>query len=280
MRSRQWRLWGTLCACAVALGAVAQPAEPANRYTTHATLMGVGRSSLYDTYLSPSTYRGPVVSVMHESLRKTHWAGGRITTQGMADGSFSRATNRADNAHELAGMMGYAQGWHYNWTWRCGLRLAAGAQAHASLGMLYNNRNSNNPVQVKAAADIAAVLMAVYPFHIRRQTLAVRYQCSLPLVGVMFSPQYGQSYYEMSQGNYDHNVCATYPGNAPSMRHLLTLDFPIAGFTFRAGYLCDISQSTVNSIRSHIWNHSFMLGYVKHFTFVKRREARHKSFVL
>ncbi len=122
--------------------------------------------------------------------------------------------------------------------------------------------------------------MAVYPFHIRRVPFTVRYQASLPLTGVMFSPQYGQSYYEMSLGNYDHNVCFTHPGNAPSMRHLLTLDFPVAGFTFRTGYLCDIRQSRVNGLRSHIWNHSFMIGYVKHFNFIKRKESRHRPFVL
>ena len=115
---------------------------------------------------------------------------------------------------------------------------------------------------------------------IRKVPFTTRYQTSLPLVGAMFSPRYGQSYYEMSLGNYDRNVCFTYPGNAPCMRHFLTLDFPIAGFTFRAGYLCDIRQSRVNGLRSHIWNHSFMIGYVKHFSFVKRKEPQHRPFIL
>ena len=156
----------------------------------------------------------------------------------------------------------------------------AGGEVHAGLGAIYNNRNSNNPVQAKADIDIDASLMAVYPFHIRKVPFTARYQTSLPLIGAMFSPRYGQSYYEMSLGNYDHNVCFTYPGNAPSMRHFLTLDFPIAGFTFRAGYLCDIRQSRVNGLRSHIWNHTFMIGYVKHFSFVKRKEPQHRPFIL
>ena len=160
------------------------------------------------------------------------------------------------------------------------MRLIAGGEVHAGLGAIYNNRNSNNPVQAKADIDIDASLMAVYPFHIRKVPFTARYQTSLPLIGAMFSPRYGQSYYEMSLGNYDRNVCFTYPGNAPSMRHFLTLDFPIAGFTFRAGYLCDIRQSRVNGLRSHIWNHSFMIGYVKHFSFVKRKEPQHRPFIL
>ena len=253
---------------------------PENRYTTHATLFGAGRTSLYETYLSPSTYTGPHLSILHETLRKTHWLDGRITTQSILDGFFCYTSNRIGNSDELGGKINYSIGWHYNWVVGGRLRLMAGGEVHAGLGAIYNNRNSNNPVQAKADIDIDATLVAVYPFHIRKVPFTARYQTSLPLVGAMFSPRYGQSYYEMSLGNYDRNVCFTYPGNAPSMRHFLTLDFPIAGFTFRAGYLCDIRQSRVNGLRSHIWNHSFMIGYVKHFSFVKRKEPQHRPFIL
>ena len=63
----------------------------------------------------------------------------------------------------------------------------AGGEVHAGLGAIYNNRNSNNPVQAKADIDIDASLMAVYPFHIRKVPFTARYQTSLPLIGAMFS---------------------------------------------------------------------------------------------
>ena len=192
----------------------------------------------------------------------------------------SKQDNPAGNADEMGGKLNYAHGWHYNWTVGHGLRLMAGAEVHTGIGAIYNNRNSNNPVQAKAELDLGATVMAIYLFRIRKTPFTARYQASLPLLGGMFSPQYGQSYYEMSLGNYDHNVCFTHPGNAPSMRHFLTLDFPVAGLTFRAGYLCDIRQSRVNGLQSHIWNHSFMIGYVKHFSFVKRKEPQHRPFIL
>ena len=280
---RFWgRLLGAVCfgmgwgvsVCAQGIGGL-----PENRFTTHATLFGAGRSSLYETYLSPVTYTGPHVAFLHETLRKTHWLEGRVTTQSVVDGFFSYASNRSGNSNEMAGKLNYAIGWHYNWLLG-DLRLMAGGEVHAGLGAIYNTRNSNNPVQAKAELDLGASLMAIYPFYIRKVPFTVRYQATVPLVGGMFSPRYGQSYYEMSLGNYDRNVCFTHPVNAPSMRHFLTLDFPIAGFTFRAGYLCDIRQSRVNGLRSHIWNHSFMIGYVKHFGFVKRKESQHRPFIL
>lgn len=257
-----------------------EPPLPANRNTTHATLFGIGSCNLYDTYLSPTTYRGVQINMLHETLRKTHWLDGRITTQSIIEGFVATTSNRTENADEYAGKCNYNIGWHYNWLLWERLRIMVGGELHAGLGMIYNTRNSNNPVQAKAEADLDASVMAIYPFYIKRVPFTVRYQLSLPLLGGMFSPQYGQSYYEMSHSGYDHNVCFTYPWNAPSMRHFLTLDFPICGFTFRAGYLCDIRQSRVNGLKNHIWSHSFMLGYVKHFSLVKRKEPRHRSFVL
>lgn len=251
-----------------------------NRHTTHATLFGVGRSSTYDTYLSPTTYTGPCFNVLHESLRKTHWLNGRITTQSIFDGYFCLTSNNADNADEWGGKANYTVGWHYNWLLLGNrLRLMAGGEIHAGLGAIYNKRNTNNPVSAKADLDLNASVIAIYPFHIRKQPFTLRYQASLLIIGAMFSPNYGQSYYEMSLGNYDHNLCFTHTGNAPTTRHYLTIDFPIATFTFRAGYLCDIRQSKVNGLRTHQWNNTFMLGYVKHFSFVKRKTPAHNSFL-
>lgn len=253
---------------------------PPHRYTTHAMLFGAGLSNQYDTYLSPVEYRGPQLSFLRESLRRTHWADGKITVQGMLHGYVAYTENRAETANELAGNVGYSAGWHYNWTPLPGLRLMAGGQIGGQLGFLYNLRNSNNPAQARAAVDVAASGLALYTFRIRRQTLGLRYQLDIPLLGAMFSPNYGQSYYELfSLGHYDHNVCFTHPGNAPSFRQLLTMDFPIGGFTFRAGYLCDIRQSRVNGLRAHTYNHTFLFGYVKHFAFLKRKDKAAKHFI-
>ena len=269
-----------LAVCSLASMAQEKDTLPPNRYTTHGTLFGVGTSNLFDTYLSPVTYKGVHLSFLHETLRKTHWCEGRVSTQSIVDGFLCHTANQANTAKEWGGKVNYSAGWHYNWLIAQRLRLMLGGEIHAGLGIIYNTRNSNNPVQAKAEADLDLSFIAIYPFHIRKKPFTARYQLSAPMIGIMFSPQFGQSYYEMSQGNYDHNVCATHPFNAPSMRHFLTLDFPVAGFTFRAGYLCDIRQSHVNNIKSHVWNHSFMIGYVKHFGFTKRKESRHKSFIM
>lgn len=254
---------------------------PGNRYTTHATLIGAGRSNLLETYLSPLEYTGPQFTFLRETLRKTHWAEGRVSAQSLLGGYFSYTQNPAQNAEDMAGMIEYRAGWHYNWTLPFRLRLMAGGQIGAYAGFVYNTRNGNNPAQAKAGAELSASVAAIYPFRIRRVPFTVRYQCDMPVTGMMFSPAYGQAYYEIfSEGNYDHNVCFTHPGNAPTFRQLFTLDFPVKDYTFRVGYLCDIRQSHVNSLKSHTYNHSFLVGYVKHFQFIKRKDRQRDRLIM
>lgn len=100
--------------------------------------------------------------------------------------------------------------------------------------------------------------------------MVVRYQANLPFMGVMFSPEYGQSYYEIfSLGHGGRNVLFTSFHNAPSLRQMLTLDFPVGKTIMRAGYLCDIQQAKVNNLKSHFYSHNFMIGFVRNFHMIR-----------
>ncbi len=263
-----------------AASAITAAQENANRHTTNAILFGIGKSNLYDTYLSPFAYTGPHAAFLYETLRPTRWADGKVSVQTVFDGFGAYAASPAGNNREIGGMLNYSAGWHYNFNTACGLRIATGGSVHAGGGATYNLRNGNNPVQANARAYIAASAMAIYPLAIRNTQLHLRYQLTVPLAGAMFSPRYGQSYYEMSLGNYDHNVCFIYPGNAPSMQHFITVDLPIRKRTVRLGYRCDIFQSRVNGIDAHTWNHTFFIGYVRHLRIFSAKEAQKQPFIM
>lgn len=243
----------------------------AQRDTQHATTFGIGKTSHLDTYLSPLEYQGPELLVMSEKLRCLKH-NSHITYQTSTLGRISSADSPTGHGGEFGGDIQYASAWMY--TWRdCGLQglhIHAGGQIQGSIGFLYNTRNGNNPAQAYLSADLTIKALATYDLHIRKQTLTLRYQPSVPLIGAMFSPNYGQSYYEIfSLGDYDHNVCFKYPGNGFCLDQQLSVDLPIRHATLRLGYLNTIRQATPNQLKQHHISHAFMIGYVRNLT-IKR----------
>ena len=252
-------------------------------------LFGVGGVHQLDSYLSPLEYHGPQFHFMHETLRPTHLADSTVTFQTPVQGDFAYTKNKPERARALGGNISFDAAWHFHLInpqssdhplgpkgrltlQESSFRLLLGPQMGTNMGFLYNTRNGNNPAQALVSVRLSASAMAIYDFRLWRQPLCARYQLDVPLLGLMFSPGYGQSYYEIfSLGHYDHNICVTHPFNAFSSRHLLSVEIPLRPFTLRAGYLCDIRQSHVNDIRHHSYTHAFMIGWVRYLTFLHQR---------
>ncbi len=229
-------------------------------------MVGVGHSSQLDTYLSPLEYKGTHLNLLRETMRQTRWADNRLYFHQLLDGAISMTKSPAENANDLGGRIGYDAGWLYHWQAMSHLCLQGGGLAGVDFGGLYNNRNGNNPVQVRGNLDLSASVGAVWDFRLLKKTCTLQYKADLPIIGGMFSPQYGQSYYEIYQGDNSHNVCFTYPGNALSLRQRVMLDIALGKASLRIGYLNDVRQSHVNEIKAHDICHSFLIGYVKRFS--------------
>lgn len=246
--------------------------EP-DRVVSRAYLLGLGHVNLLDTYLSPLSYQGAQLSFLGERSHATRIAGGKVGFQSLFQAIGCYALSPVQNGTTMGGFLMSRTGLHYRWQPVAGLRLFAGGNLNFTGGGLYNLRNGNNPAQAKLQLDVAASLAASWSFRIGRQLLALRGQVDMLLAGLMFSPNYGQSYYELfSLGNYDHNVCFVYPGNAPTFRQMLTFDVPIHRATLRLGYVSEIEQSRVNGLKNHRYSHSFMIGFVRDLHFLSRKK--------
>ncbi len=242
---------------------------------THSYMIGVGSSHQLDTYLSHLNYTGYQVSLLRETLRMTRLAKGRVSFQTLWQGTFSQTQNISKTSTDWGGHVGYDALWHYSWTPVRGLRLMAGGGVGVDAGVLYNSRGGNNPAQGRVNVDLSASVMAIYRLRLWGTQLGLRYQANMPVVGVLFAPQFGQSYYEMSEGHFNGNVCFSHPGNAFSWWQQFTVDVPIGKtVTLRAGYLCDIRQSHVHGIKVHDRSHSFVIGFVTHFRNLRRTEYK------
>lgn len=242
----------------------------AQRYVMRSTLFGAGHSNVFETYLSPLEYTGPEVRFVHESMRMTRIMGGKVSGQSLFQISASSNENLSKTAEMYAGLVNWSYALHYQFRLNDRLKILFGPMLDLNGGVVYNRRNSNNPAQAKAYGGLGASGMVVYKFRIARYPLTVRYQANLPLAGVMFSPEYGESYYEIfSLGNGGKNVLFTSLHNNPSLRQMLTLDFPVGNTILRAGYVCDIQQAKVNNLKSHAYSHDFMIGFVRNVYLLK-----------
>ena len=244
----------------------------ATRLVTRSLMVGGGYSNVLETYLTPLEYTGGGVRVVLENMRNTRWMHGKLRAQHLFQINYSYTHNTSGNAHIHYGLASYSYSLFREFALSPGLKLLAGPTADVNAGVVYNLRNSNNPAQAKAYGRLGATGMLIYRFRVKGRPFAARYQASLPLLGVAFSPEYGESYYEIfSLGNGSGTVLFTSLHNNPSLRQMLTLDFPLGKAIVRFGYICDIQQSKLNSLKSHAYSHDFMLGYVRNIYIMNSR---------
>jgi hypothetical protein len=233
--------------------------EEGKMYSTNkATMIGVGSSNLYDTYLSPLQYRGLSLHLLNERMKKTNWFRGGFSTQQFIELELASADNTAGNASEYFFLLGYSWGGHYDILKTNKFRLALGGAWHINAGALYNQRNTNNPVSAKAYTNLHLSAIAFYTW----KSMTFRGQLDTPLLGVLFSPEYGQSYYEISLGNSIKTINFASLHNQRALRAYFTVDIPISRVSLRIGYLGSFYQTKVNYLQAHNYSSSFIIGLV------------------
>ncbi|WP_087251670.1 DUF3316 domain-containing protein [Bacteroides sp. An19] len=242
----------------------AQDSLQATRHVMRSVMIGAGHNNTFETYLSPLEYEGPEVRFAYETMRMTRLMDGNVSAQNLFQLHASYTENISQTNHTYGGLVNWSYALHYQFRPAKGLKILFGPMLDLNAGVVYNRRNSNNPAQAKAYGGLGASGMLMYRFRIKNYPLTVRWQANLPLLGVMFSPEFGESYYEIfSLGNGGRNVVFTSLHNNPSLRQLLTLDFPVGNTVMRVGYVCDLQQAKVNNLKSHTYSHDFMIGVVR-----------------
>lgn len=251
------------CVSMTAKGQESDKPEGQGTRVSRSTLFSVGSMNRLDTYLSPLEYKGTDVRFVSSVLRerKCRW-----DIQFTHEGEFDYTSNPADNADALAAHYDFAFSLMRRWELMDGrLVLRGGGMTDLMLGFAYNMHNtSNNPAQGYASLAIGGAGSAAYTFNLWNRAFTVGYEARVPLVGLMFSPNYGQSYYEIfSRGDYDHNVVVTSVAT-PSIRQMLTVSTAIGKRTLLTlGYLGDVRQAKPNNIKQHTYTHAFVAGFTK-----------------
>lgn len=225
--------------------------------TNNAISVGIGSANMYDTYLSPLKYKGFSARLNYEQMRETTWFNYRFYKQQVFDLEFAKGDNPAKNATEYWLLANYRIGGHYRVLESDRFRLGVGGLWDVNLGVLYNERNGNNPATARAYTNLNLSAIASYKFD----WFAVRWQLDTPVIGALFSMKYGLSYYELSLGNTINVVNFASLHNQRALRNYLTVDVPINKYTIRVGYLGSYYQTKVRNVQTHHYTNSFVIGF-------------------
>lgn len=220
----------------------------------------VGSANLADTYLSPLKYDGWSAAFRYERMQAMKFDPERWIMRLSASVEIDRTQNPARNAVMWMGAIDASWGMLRRWRLPWSLTLAAGGSTGVNLGCLYNDRNGNNPASAKAAWTVNATAMAAWNVTLGRLPVTLRYQPTVPLTGVFFSPDYGEMYYEIYLGDDSGLAHCAWWGNYFAMENLLTADLRFGGTSLRLGYRNYILSTKVNHITTRMVTHAFVIG--------------------
>jgi len=245
------------------------------RFITRATMYGVGFTNVFDTYLSPQEYKGVDFRISRESMRMTKWMNGNVSLQSFFQADLGYTHNRVDNNNMFSGLANWNYGLHYNFPITSNFKLLAGGLIDLNGGFVYNLRNGNNPAQARAYINLIKFTNGEPIATVQEPGVVETAVGVLPFAGIMFSPNYGQSYYEIfTLGNWNGVINFTSLHNQPSLRQMLTVDFPVGRTKMRLAYLWDAQQSKVNDIKTHTYSHVFMVGFVKELFLIRDKKKK------
>lgn len=234
----------------------------------------IGGKNVLATYLSPLHYKGTSFALSGEWSKAMPFSPQSAIMHFNATAGFDNMLNPAHTARMVAlnASFGWGMSWRTQLPWQ--LQLTAGGSIGIDGGAYWLMRNGNNPIQAMATVNIAACVSLGRPFKIGRLPLLVRDEVSLPSLSVFFSPEYGESYYEIYLGNHHGLVHPGWWGNNFRIDNLLSVTFDFGRTAAMIGYRFKADTQWANNLNTKIFTHSLVIGVVPGGIGLKRKPKK------
>lgn len=232
--------------------------------------LGIGSAASLDTYLSPSEYSGAYLSGDYDRITLKNEDGFFPYRHLYLNIGFGLMKNHSGSMSATDAMVhGYGSWSHKlvsNGIWESLL----GISALGDLGAVYNNANTNNPVNAKFQLSSGATFDNIVHFRIKNRPLAAKGTLHMPLLGVAFAPDHGQFYWNMqSEDGMAGDFHVVTPFNAQTMSVQLALDVPVCNRVMQFGYNMYLMRNRLGGNFSGLMHSYVTIGFVHRFEKLK-----------
>lgn len=191
--------------------------------------IGVGELVTTDQVLSDQKYKGVSISLSALHIGNYKKADKHIFWSFTDKFRYSSMLNASKTARLHYVSLGLDFGTHYLFDLPKGFKLSVGGLADVYGAVRYVPRNVNNIASADVQLGLRAIVTAhyLYRFH-EGFAIGCHYGVSSPLIGCFFSPEYGESYYEIwknMSGSLARDVRFSSFHNRQGVRGELDLDF-------------------------------------------------------
>jgi hypothetical protein len=110
---------------------------------------------------------------------------------------------------------------------------------------------------------------------IKSQPVRFRYQANLPVAGMLFAPQFGQSYYFLNDN--ENTFFASSFRNHLTFKNILSAELPLDWIVIRVAYVNSFYQTKINNLLTQCYSNTFYIGFSKNFYTIKAGKRDNKN---
>lgn len=251
-----------LAVCCLLFVETSEAQDSLPRPVTSVYRLEVGATNARSTYLSPLRYSGTLWGASGEWMKAFQKNPEHLIMTFAADINYRNMLNPPHSARMLGFDASFNWGMAYRWHMANNLQLAAGALLDITGGALYLTRNGNNPVTVLASAGFDIDLSLSYHFRIGKLPVLITDRLLIPSIGAFFSPQYGETFYEIYLGNHKGLAHCGWWGNNFGVGNLLSVKFDFGRTAMEIGYRYDYRSYYADHLVTRTAVNSFVIGVI------------------
>lgn len=214
-----------------------------------------------DPYLSLLRYSGLGIRYEMTEQRFVNAADPRWSANGRFAGLAGISFNPRSTATTSVMALNSAFGLQYHYREIPALVVLTGANIDADFNIRQNSRNVNNPTNLNVATHLNFTLGGIYNIPTTRRNIQINASFELPVVGALFAPYPGLSYYELYKSkNYLKAIHAVSLHNQQGSKQQITIDFPLKRMLLTAGVRSQWMRYKVSEFTYSEREISFLIG--------------------